>query len=90
MAGLDEVPVRVISADDRRVAELALVENLQREDLNPIEEAHGYKTLMEEYGLTQEEAADKYGFDEKQREQLFELLSDKNKEMWETLLPGLS
>lgn len=40
--------------------------------------------------MTQEEAADKYGFDEKQREQLFELLSDKNKEMWETLLPGLS
>lgn len=40
--------------------------------------------------MTQEEAADKYGFDEKQREQLFELLSDKNKEMWKTLLPGLS
>ena len=61
MAGLDEVPVRVISADDRRVAELALVENLQREDLNPIEEAQGYKTLMEEYGLTQEEAARSVG-----------------------------
>lgn len=61
MAGLDEVPVRVISADDRRVAELALVENLQREDLNPIEEAQGYKTLMDEYGLTQEEAARSVG-----------------------------
>lgn len=61
LAGLDEVPVRVISADDRRVAELALVENLQREDLNPIEEAQGYKTLMEEYGLTQEEAARSVG-----------------------------
>lgn len=61
LAGLDEVPVRVISADDRRVAELALVENLQREDLNPIEEAQGYKTLMEEYGLTQEEAAKSVG-----------------------------
>lgn len=51
------MPVRVISADDRRVAELALVENLQREDLNPIEEALGYKSLIEEYGLTQDEAA---------------------------------
>lgn len=61
LAGLDEVPVRVISADNRRVAELALVENLQREDLNPIEEAQGYKTLMEEYGLTQEEAARSVG-----------------------------
>lgn len=57
LAGLVEVPVRVISADDRRVAELALVENLQREDLNPIEEALGYKSLIEEYGLTQDEAA---------------------------------
>ena len=57
MAGLVEIPVRVIDADDRRVAELALVENLQREDLNPIEEAQGYKSLIEEYGLTQEEAA---------------------------------
>ena len=61
MAGLVEVPVRVIEADDRRVAELALVENLQREDLNPIEEALGYKSLIEEYGLTQEEAAKSVG-----------------------------
>ena len=61
MAGLDEVPVRVIEADDRRTAELALVENLQREDLNPIEEAKGYKTLMEDYGLTQEETAKSVG-----------------------------
>ena len=56
-AGLTEVPVRVIEADDRRAMELALVENLQREDLNPIEEAKGYRTLMTEYGLTQEEAS---------------------------------
>jgi ParB family chromosome partitioning protein len=56
-AGLKEVPVRVIEADDRRATELALVENLQREDLNPLEEARGYKTLIEEFGLTQEEAA---------------------------------
>lgn len=61
IAGLVEVPVRVIEADDRRVAELALVENLQREDLNPIEEALGYKSLIEEYGLTQEEASKSVG-----------------------------
>ena len=61
MAGLNEVPVRIISADDRRTAELALVENLQREDLNPIDEAKGYKALIEEYGLTQEEAAQSVG-----------------------------
>ena len=56
-AGLREVPVRILEADDRRAMELALVENLQREDLNPIEEAKGYQTLMQEYGLTQEETA---------------------------------
>ncbi len=61
LAGIIEVPVRVIEADDRRVAELALVENLQREDLNPIEEALGYKSLIEEYGLTQEEASQSVG-----------------------------
>ena len=60
-AGLDEVPVRIIEADDRRAMELALVENLQREDLNPIEEARGYRSLIEEYGLTQEEAAKSVG-----------------------------
>jgi len=57
LAGLTEIPVRVVEADDRRTAELALVENLQREDLNPIEEAKGYRTLMEDYGLSQEEVA---------------------------------
>ena len=56
-AGLAEVPVRILPADDRLAMELALVENLQREDLNPMEEAAGYKTLMDEYGLTQEEVA---------------------------------
>ncbi len=61
LAGLQEVPVRVIEADDRRAAELALVENLQREDLNPIEEARGYRALIDEYGLTQEEAARSVG-----------------------------
>ena len=57
VAGLTEVPVRIVEADDRQAMELALVENLQREDLNPIEEARGYRTLMEDYGLTQEDAA---------------------------------
>ena len=61
LAGLTEVPVRLIEADDKTTAELALVENLQREDLNPIEEAKGYKTLIEIYGLTQDEAAKSVG-----------------------------
>lgn len=61
LAGLLEVPARVIEADDRRAAELALVENLQREDLNPIEEAQGYQSLMRDYGLTQEETAQSVG-----------------------------
>lgn len=56
-ANISEVPVVVIEADDRKVMELALIENLQRSDLNCVEEALGYQTLMEEYGLTQEEAA---------------------------------
>ncbi|MBR7081816.1 MAG: ParB/RepB/Spo0J family partition protein [Oscillospiraceae bacterium] len=57
LAGLKEVPVRVIEADDRKAMELALVENLQREDLNPVEEARGYRRLMDEFGITQENAA---------------------------------
>ena len=61
MAGFTEVPVRVLEADDRRAMELALVENLQREDLNPIEEARGYRSLMEDYGLTQDQAAQSVG-----------------------------
>lgn len=56
-AGLSEIPVRVIQADDRLAMELALVENLQREDLNPMEEASGYRKLMDDYGLTQEDVA---------------------------------
>ena len=57
MAGLSEVPVVIIEADDRKAMELAMIENLQREDLNPMEEAEGYHALMESYNLTQEEAA---------------------------------
>ena len=61
MAGLDEVPVVVLDADDRTVMELALIEKLQRQDLNPMEEAEGYRVLMEDYGLTQEQAAARVG-----------------------------
>lgn len=57
LAGLDEVPVIVREMNDREAAEIALIENLQREDLNPMEEAVGLSTLMETYGLTQEETA---------------------------------
>ena len=60
-AGLQEVPVVIIEADDRKVMELGLIENLQREDLNPAEEARGYQTLIEEYGLTQEQVAQQMG-----------------------------
>ena len=61
IAGLQQVPAIVIEADDRKMTELALIENLQREDLNPIEEAEGYKSLMENYQMTQEEAAARVG-----------------------------
>ena len=61
LAGLGEVPVVVIEADDKKAMELALIENLQRQDLNPVEEALGYKSLMEDYGLTQEDAAKRVG-----------------------------
>ena len=61
LAGLREVPAVVIEADDRKVMELGLVENLQREDLNPMEEAQGYLTLLTDYGLSQEEVARRMG-----------------------------
>ncbi len=61
LAGLSEVPAVIIEADDKTVMELALIENLQRQDLNPIEEALGYQTLIREYGLTQEDAATRVG-----------------------------
>lgn len=61
MAGLSEVPVRILQTDDRETAELALIENLQREDLNPVEEARGYRALMDNYGLTQEMTASRVG-----------------------------
>lgn len=61
LAGLTEIPAVILDADDLRAAQLALIENLQREDLNPIEEASGYQTLIETFGLTQEEAAQRVG-----------------------------
>lgn len=61
MAGLTEVPVTIRELTDTQVMELALIENLQREDLTPIEEANGYKALIDEYGFTQEEVATSVG-----------------------------
>ena len=61
MAELNEIPVIVMEADDKKTMELALIENLQRQDLNPVEEALGYRSLMDEYGMTQEETAGRVG-----------------------------
>jgi len=61
IANLSEVPVVIVEADDKKVMELALIENLQRQDLNPVEEAMGYQSLIQEYGLTQEDAAKRVG-----------------------------
>ncbi len=61
LAGLKEVPAVIIEADDRKVLEIGLIENLQREDLNPIEEAEGYLVLLGDYGLTKDELAKRMG-----------------------------
>ena len=61
LADLSEIPAVIIEADDKKAMELALIENLQRQDLNPVEEAMGYQSLIEEYGLTQEETATQVG-----------------------------
>ena len=61
LAGLNEIPAIVMEVDDKNAMELALIENLQRQDLNPVEEAMGYQSLMNDYGLTQEEAAGRVG-----------------------------
>ncbi|MBE6611501.1 MAG: ParB/RepB/Spo0J family partition protein [Ruminococcaceae bacterium] len=61
MAGLSEVPVVILDADDKKAAEYALIENIQREDLNPIEEAQGFYSLIHDYDLTQEQAAKQVG-----------------------------
>lgn len=61
LAGLTEIPAVVIEADDQKAMELAMIENLQREDLNPMEEAEGYRILVQAYGMTQEQAAARVG-----------------------------
>ena len=61
IAGLSEIPVIIMDKDDRKAAEIALIENIQREDLNPVEEAMAFRSLMQEYGLTQEELSDRIG-----------------------------
>lgn len=69
LAGLTEVPVIVMEADDRKAAELAMIENLQREDLNPMEEAAGFQALIESYHMTQDEAAQRVGKSRQRRDQ---------------------
>ena len=61
LAGLEEIPVILLDKSDREVAEIALIENIQREDLNPVEEAMAYRSLSEEYGLTQDELSARVG-----------------------------
>ena len=61
LAGLEEIPAIILDKDDRAAAEIALIENIQREDLNPLEEALAYRSLAEEYGMTQEELSEKVG-----------------------------
>ena len=61
LAGLSQIPAVIIEADDKKTMELALIENLQRQDLNPVEEAMGYQALMTDYGMTQEETAKRVG-----------------------------
>ena len=61
IAGLSELPVVIVEANDRKAMELAMIENLQREDLNPMEEAEGYRSLIDNYGMTQEQAARQVG-----------------------------
>ncbi len=61
MAGLDEIPAVIMTGDELKIAEVALIENVQRKDLNPIEEAMAYKALIERFGLKQEEVAKQVG-----------------------------
>ena len=61
LANLSEIPAVVVEADDKKAMELALIENLQRQDLNPVEEALGYQSLMEDFGLTQDQTAQRVG-----------------------------
>ena len=60
-AGLDNIPAMVIEADDQTMMELAMIENLQREDLNPVEEAEGFRALIDDFGMTQDVVAERVG-----------------------------
>lgn len=82
LAELSQIPVNVIEADDKTVMELALIENLQREDLNPMEEAAGYRALMEDYSLTQEEAAARVGKSRSAVANTMRLLALPNELQW--------
>ena len=80
-AGLEEIPVIVKELSDQQVLEIGLIENLQREDLNAVEEAHGYRTLMSEFGLTQEQVAESVGKSRSAVTNTLRLLSLKEDEL---------
>ena len=82
LAGLTAVPVHIIEADDRKAQELALVENLQREDLNPMEEARGYQALTEQFGLTQEAVSQSVGKSRPAVANALRLLSLQGPDRW--------
>lgn len=83
LAGLSEIPAIVRRYDELQIAEVALIENLQREDLNPIEEALGYKTLMEKFSMTQDKVSERVGKSRSNIANMLRLLSleDEIKEM---------
>ena len=87
LAGLNEIPAIILDKDDKKVAEISLIENIQREDLNPLEEALGYKTLQEEYGMTQEEISAKTGKSRSAVANMMRLL-DLPKEVLELVAEG--
>lgn len=80
IAGLESVPVMIKDTDDRTLMELALIENLQREDLNPLEEALGYKSLIDDYSLTQEQVAERMGKSRSSVTNILRLLNLNNAE----------
>lgn len=88
MAGLETVPVVIKDVSEKEVVELALIENLQREDLNPIEEALGYKSLIENYNLTQEDVSSRVGKSRSAVANAMRLLALKEEEA-EALKKGL-